>query len=164
MVLDINALLKAAAIVVLPLVAVAILVGCGRGGTPAEDYSGIFAGGQIGLGKDRGGGEIIQIDGPMAVDWVHGNFDTDVVFFYPPSTTNSTLGRMSGSISKQGLVTASIELSDGGKITVGGGPLRFHKIGRGGPDRSLSGPVAVVYQPASGKQVQYLGSTFALWQ
>jgi hypothetical protein len=70
---------------------------------------------------------------------------------------------MVGSISNRGLVTATIDLNDGGKLSVGGGPVTWHD-NRGGPSRVLGGTVAVIYRPAEGEQIQYLGSTFELWQ
>ncbi|MDP3993177.1 MAG: hypothetical protein Q8Q05_03160 [bacterium] len=99
-----------------------------------------------------------------SVSGLDGTFVTETVFFYPPSTTNSTSGEVNGSISASGLVTATVTLSDGGTISIGGGPLHW-ETNRGGPTRVLTGSVAVIYRPAGGApQVQYLGSIFELWQ
>lgn len=142
------------------------LTGCGGGNSLAtpQAFAGDFAGGNVWLNPDRGGGgPSIQIMA-TSVSGLDGTFVTETVFFYPPSTTNSTSGEVNGSISASGLVTATVTLSDGGTISIGGGPLHW-ETNRGGPSRVLTGSVAVIYRPTGGApQVQYLGSTFELFQ
>ena len=150
-------------------IALVLLAGCGGGGgTAPPSHAGEFFTGKVILEKDRGGGPSIEI-GATTVYPSDGHFRAEVVFFYPANTTNSTVGEMVGSISADGLITATVDLSDGDQISIGGGPLRWHsnRGGGSGPSRILSGPVAATYRPTFGTEyiiIRYLGSTFELWQ
>ena len=139
-----------------------VLNGCGGNGpTTPPIYAGDFTGGEVALGSDRGGGPMISI-GSTTVQPADGRFGAIVTLTIPGQ--DPVGGGMGGSISNKGLVTATVDLSDGGKLSIGGGPLHWQD-GRGGPSRVLSGSVAVIDRPAGGApQVQYLGSNFQLWQ
>ena len=139
-----------------------VLNGCGGNGpTTPPIYAGDFTGGEVVLGSDRGGGPMIDI-GSTTVQGSDGRFGTTVTLNIPAKVP--IVGGIIGSISNDGLVTATVELTDGGTLSIGGGPLHWQD-GRAGPSRLFSGSVAVIYPPAGGApQVQYLGSNLQLWQ
>jgi len=139
------------------------LTGCAGGGASSattQPFSGTFAGGSIFLNPDRGGGPSISIEATEVL-CTDGRFEADCQLFLTGETVVG--GNLIGYISKSGMLTATIDLTDGGKLSIGGGPLRW-EASRGGPDKTLRGAVAVVYRPVGGEEIKYLASTIELWQ
>src|SRR3989344_1903489 len=100
-----------------------VLNGCGGNGpTTPPIYAGDFTGGEVVLGSDRGGGPMIDI-GSTTVQGSDGRFGTTVTLNIPAKVP--IVGGIIGSISTDGVVTATVELTDGGTLSIGGGPLHW---------------------------------------
>ena len=136
------------------------LAGCGGGnGSFSPDFSGNYGGGQILLGSDRAGGPVIEIDS-FSVQQSDGSFGTYATLLLPGEDESGFIG---GSISRQGLFNAVVNLSYGGQIVIGGGPLRKKIHGRAGSAWEVTGRVSVSYHAEKKGTKQYLNSALSFW-